>query len=136
MAVKKTTAKVAAETKATAKTTPVMTEEVKKETATAKRTPVKRAAAKKEAAAKKTTAAKTAEVKEIKKEASESVYVQFMGAEYSLDEIRMNVKKAWMEETGKKESDIEEVQIYIKPEENAAYYVVNGEFAEGKKVSL
>ena len=41
------------------------------------------------------------------------------------------MKKAWTEETGKKESDITEIQIYVKPEEAAAYYVVNGEVAEG-----
>ena len=41
------------------------------------------------------------------------------------------MKKAWTEETDKKESDITEIQIYVKPEEAAAYYVVNGEVGEG-----
>lgn len=37
----------------------------------------------------------------------------------------------------KKESDIKEMQIYIKPEENAAYYVINKEYKEGgNKVDL
>ena len=84
----------------------------------------------KRAAAKKTTAAKTAEVKE-------TVYIQFAGAEYNLDDIKANAKKAWAEETGKKESDVKEIQIYVKPEEHAAYYVINGEFIEGgRKVNL
>ena len=67
----------------------------------------------------------------------ETVFVQFAGAEYSLDDVKANVKKAWMAETGKKESDIKDIQIYVKPEEHAAYYVVNGEFVEGgRKVEL
>lgn len=131
MAVRKTPAK-AAEKTAAAKTTTVMTEEVKTEKATAKKAPVKRGAAKKEAAAKKAPAAAVA-----KKEVKENVFVQFMGAEYNLDEIRTNVKNAWIAETSKTENDIEDVQIYIKPEEKAAYYVVNGEFVEGgRKIEL
>ena len=43
------------------------------------------------------------------------------------------MKKAWMDETGKKESDIKDIQIYVKPEEHAAYYVVNQEVVEGKR---
>ena len=47
------------------------------------------------------------------------------------------MRKEWVAETGKKESDIKDVQIYVKPEENAAYYVVNGEFVEGgRKIDL
>ena len=72
-----------------------------------------------------------------KTEVKESVFVQFAGAEYSLDDVRASVKKAWMAETGKKESDIKDIQIYVKPEEHAAYYVVNGEYVEeGRKVEL
>ena len=125
MATRKT-AKAA--TAAAEKTTPVKTEEVKKETA-ATAAPAKKAPAKR-AAAKKTAAAKPAAVKE-------TVYIQFAGAEYNLDDIKANAKKAWAEETGKKESDVKEIQIYVKPEEHAAYYVINGEFVEGgRKVEL
>ena len=54
-----------------------------------------------------------------------------------MDDVKANVKKAWMAETGKKESDISYIQIYVKPEEHAAYYVVNGEYVEeGRKVEL
>ena len=130
MSPRKTTTKAAAaEVKEAVKATPVTTEDKKTET-TAKKAPAKRAAAKKEtAAAKKTTAAKT--------EVKETVVVQFAGAEYSVDDVKANVKKAWMAETGKQESDIKDIQIYVKPEEHAAYYVVNGEFVEGgRKVEL
>ena len=86
---------------------------------TEKKQPVRRAAAKKAVAEKKAAekpAAKAAEAKKF-------VYVQCMGNEYKVEDIENRVKKAWMDETGKKESDIKEMQIYIKPEENAAYYV-------------
>ena len=125
MSPRKTTTKAAAaEVKEAVKATPVTTEDKKTET-TAKKAPAK----KETAAAKKTTAAKT--------EVKETVFVQFAGAEYSLDDVKANVKKAWMAETGKQESDIKDIQIYVKPEEHAAYYVVNGEFVEGgRKVEL
>ncbi|OUN31430.1 histone [Blautia sp. An46] len=118
------------------KTTPAKTEESKTETAAAeKKAPAKKATpVKKETTTvRKTAAKKTVEKAEIK----ESVFVQFAGAEYNLDDVKANVKKAWMAETGKKESDIKDIQIYVKPEEHAAYYVVNGEFVEGgRKVEL
>ena len=37
----------------------------------------------------------------------------------------MPVKKAWTK-SGKKVGDIKEMDLYIKPEENAVYYVING----------
>ena len=99
-------------TEATTKTTPAKTEKVtEKATKTTKR-----------AAAKKST---------VKKEVAEAVFMQYAGQEYDINEIKAAVKKAWTEETDKKESDITEIQIYVKPEEAAAYYVVNGEVAEG-----
>ena len=136
MSPRKTTSKAAPATKAAVKTTPAKTEESKTETAAAKKAPAKKATpVKKETTTvKKTTAAKKAVEKT---EVKESVFVQFAGAEYNLDDVKANVKKAWMAETGKKESDIKDIQIYVKPEEHAAYYVVNGEFVEGgRKVEL
>ena len=136
MSPRKTTSKAAPATKAAVKTTPAKTEESKTETAAAeKKAPAKKATpVKKETTTvRKTAAKKTVEKAEIK----ESVFVQFSGAEYNLDDVKANVKKAWMAETGKKESDIKDIQIYVKPEEHAAYYVVNGEFVEGgRKVEL
>lgn len=136
MSPRKTTSKAAPATKAAMKTTPAKTEESKTETAAAeKKAPAKKATpVKKETTTvRKTAAKKTVEKAEIK----ESVFVQFAGAEYNLDDVKANVKKAWMAETGKKESDIKDIQIYVKPEEHAAYYVVNGEFVEGgRKVEL
>lgn len=83
--------------------------------------------------AKKTTSTK----KTTTEKSTESVYIQFAGAEYDLSVIKENIKRNWTEKTGKKESDIKELQIYVKPEETAAYYVINNEFVEeGMKVDL
>lgn len=135
MSPRKTTAKAAEATKAAVKTTPAKTEESKTETADVKKAPAKKTApVKKETTTVRKTAAKKSAAKA---EVKESVFVQFAGAEYSLDDVKANVKKAWMDETGKEESDIKDIQIYVKPEEHAAYYVVNGEFVEGgRKVEL
>lgn len=125
---------------ATEETTPVkMTEETKavnveetkteevKKAAPAKKEPVKRATRKKAATTKK------AAVKTVTKR----VNIQFAGKDLKIEEIEAAVKKAWMDETGKKETEIEKLEIYIKPEESAAYYVVNGEYVEeGKKIDL
>lgn len=104
---------------------------------TAEETVVKKAAkavAKKPAAAKKPATRKTAEKKAVESVNTE-VYVQFMGREIASKDIVLAAKKAWTEATGKKESDIKELQVYIKLEENKAYYVVNGE-SEGLFIEL
>lgn len=99
-------------TEATTKTTPAKTEKVtEKATKTTKKAATKKGA--------------------VKKEVAETVFVQYASQEYDINEIKAAVKKAWTEETDKKESDITEIQIYVKPEEAAAYYVVNGEVGEG-----
>ena len=82
-------------------------------------------------AAKKTTAKKsTAKKAEIKTE----MFLQFAGKEYSQEEIVQKVKDIWTYDLGKNVDEIKDVQLYLKPEESAAYYVVNGE--ESGKVIL
>ena len=120
MSVRKTTAKTAETTKAAVKTTPVKTEEPKTETAAAKKAPAKKATpVKKETTTVKKTAAvkKTAEKTEVK----ESVFLQFAGAEYNLDDVKANVKKAWMAETGKKESVYLIFILFLKLSANHAF---------------
>ena len=50
-----------------------------------------------------------------------------MGREVYAKDVLTNVKRIWTEEMGKKEEDLKDVKIYIKPEENKAYYVINGD---------
>ncbi|HJB94236.1 MAG TPA: DNA-binding protein [Candidatus Mediterraneibacter intestinigallinarum] len=102
----------------------------------AKKTTAKKAAAKttaaKKTAAKKTTATKKAAAK--KAEIKTEMYLQFSGKEYSQEEILQKVKDIWTYDLHQNVDDIKDVQLYLKPEESAAYYVVNG--VESGKVVL
>ncbi|MGF0032036.1 DUF6465 family protein [Bariatricus sp. SGI.154] len=103
-----------------ATTEPAKTPAAKK--ATEKKTPEKKAPAKKTAAKKTTTTTKKTTAK---KEIKVSTFVQYLGKQVEEKEIIANVKKAWTG-SGKKVGDIKTMELYIKPEENAVYYVVNG----------
>ena len=50
-----------------------------------------------------------------------------MGREVYTKNILSNVRRIWTDELGKKEKDLKDIKIYIKPEENKAYYVINGD---------
>ena len=103
--------------------------EVKAETKPAEevKAPVKAEAA---PAAKKAPAKRTA-AKDIKT----SVVVQFAGKEVTEKDLIAAVKKAYTKK-GNKVGDIKTIEIYVKPEESAAYYVVNGVGADDYKIEL
>ena len=61
------------------------------------------------------------------KEVSAEVYVQYLGREILAKDVLNNIKKIWTDDMGKKEKDLKDVKIYIKPEESKAYYVINGD---------
>lgn len=104
------------------KTTAVKSEEPAKKTAAKKTTTRKTTAAKKTTTktAAKTTAAKKAEP-------VTEVYVQYWGKEIHTSEVADRIKKIWTEDMGKKASELKDLKIYIKPEDNGAYYVINGD---------
>ena len=58
------------------------------------------------------------------------MYVQFAGNEATETDIIDKVKAAYVAE-GHKESAIKEINLYVKPEEYAVYYVINDN-ASGK----
>ena len=101
--------------------------EEKKETTTKKAAEKK--TAEKKTAAKKTTEKKTTAKKEtVKKEAAKaSVHVQFNGKSYETEDFVNIAKDIWKYDLKKKAGDFKTVDIYVKPEENMAYYVINGE---------
>lgn len=91
---------------------------------TVKAEPVKAAAkapAAKKPAAKKTAAKKTSAKKDIKVKA----IVEYYGKQVEEKEIIASVKKAWTK-SGRKVGEIKSIDLYIKPEEGAVYYVING----------
>ncbi len=100
------------EVKAEAKAEAKKAEEPKKETA--KKAPAKRTAA---------------------KDIKTSVVVQFAGKEVTEKDLIAAVKKAYTKK-GNKVGDIKTIEIYVKPEESAAYYVVNGVGADDYKIEL
>ena len=74
---------------------------------------------------KKTAVRKTSSRKTVS--LNTEVYVQWLGKEVYERDIIENIKKVWTEEMGKKESELVDLKIYIKPEDNGAHYVINGD---------
>ena len=114
---------------AVVETVKAATETVKEAVKETAKAPVKAAAPKAEA--KKPVARRTKKAAV----AAEEVFIQYAGKEFTTKDLVAEVKKAWTEMTGKKEEEIQDIKVYVKTEENKAYYVVNGE-AEGHYVEL
>lgn len=93
--------------------------EVKEVKAEAKKAPAKKAPAKK-AEAKKAPAKKAAAKSET------VITVQFAGNEVAIATVEEKVKAQFVAE-GNKASSIKSLNIYVKPEEASAYYVINGD---------
>ena len=89
---------------------------VKAATETASKVAEKKAVVRKKAA----PAAKKAEM-------NTEVFVQYWGKEVNAAEVSDQVKKIWTDEMKKDLADLKELKIYIKPEDDGAHYVINGE---------
>ena len=84
----------------------------------------------KKATTKKATATKaTAEKAPAKKAAAKKaeVTVEFAGKAYTTEQLVQIAKDVWKYDLGRKATEFKTVEIYVKPEENQAYYVVNDE---------
>ena len=92
----------------------------------------KKAPAKKTAAKKTTTAKATAEKKAPAKRATKAaavkteVSVQFAGKEYTTERLVEIAKDVWQYDLGNAPEEFKSVELYVKPEESAVYYVING----------
>ena len=99
--------------------------------------PVKKPAAKKTAAAKKPATKAKATAKPAAKTAKaatapkETVKIQFGADEYDYAEIKKAVEADYK---SKVKGRLKTVEIYIKPEDKAVYYVVNSDFSD--KINL
>ena len=95
--------------------------------------PAKKPAARKTAAAKKPTTKAKAAAKPAAKTPKaatapkETVKIQFGADEYDFAEIKKAVEADYK---SKVKGRIKTVEIYIKPEDKAVYYVVNGDFSD------
>ena len=117
------------DTKTTAKEVAAKAETAVKATAAKAETAAKEVVAKAETAAKKAAAKKPAAKKPAAKKAAApkapvvNAVLQFAGKEISVAEMADRAKAAW---TG---ADVQEMNLYIKPEDSRVYVVINGEEA-------
>lgn len=138
---KKTTAKVEAPKTAAAKkavadtktATPVQAETEKKETvkseaAAVKKTAEKKAAETKKTAAEKKTTGRGRKPAAKKAELKSELHLQFGGNSYTQDELVKIAKDVWKYDLKQKVGDLTSIELYVKPEEHAVYYVMNKDF--------
>ena len=93
-----------------------------------KKAPVKKTPAKKAEPKKAAPAAKEEKKAPVKKAAKveETVNFQFSGKSYTPDDLVKIFKDVWKYDMNGREEDIKSVELYVKPEENTTYFVVNG----------
>ena len=97
-----------------------------KKAAAEKKAPAKKAAAEKKAPAKKAAAEKKAPAKKAAVKVQESVNFQFSGKSYTDADLLKICRDVWKYDLNGKEEDLKTVELYVKPEENTTYYVING----------
>lgn len=107
------------EEKAVAKAAP-------KKEAAPKKPAAKKVAAPKKPAAKK-PAAKKASTKTVVAKKSEVVRVEFNGKSYTQEDLIKSAKDVWQYDIGKKAAELKSIELYVKPEEERAYYVFNND---------
>ena len=94
--------------------------EAKKTTKTSTEAAVKKTAAK--TTTKKTTTTRTRKAAAVK----ETISIQFAGKDYTTEQLVKIAKDVWEFDLKKDPADFKEVQLFVKPEEAKAYYVING----------
>ena len=121
-AVKKETANAKATKQETVKKEAVKKEAVKKDA-------VKKDAVKKEAVKKETTKKSPVKKEAAKKAVSVTSTIQFEleGKIYSEEQLMNSVKDIWVYDYMRELSELKTIDLYVKPEESKAYYVINGD---------
>lgn len=131
-AVVEKTAAAAISAKETGKTAEKKATSAKKAETEKKAAPAKKAeAGKKAAPAKKTEAEKKAapakKTAAAKRTIKEQVYLQYLGKEINKDDLVKQVKEIWTKQLKNKAGDLASIDLYLKPEDNTVYYVINGD---------
>ena len=99
--------------------------EIKATAKTAAKETVKKTAAKEVKGAKEAVK-KTAAKRPSKKDMKVRTFVEYYGKQVEEKEMIARVKKAWTKK-GKRVGEIKTLELYVKPEEGAVYYVINSE---------
>ena len=116
---------------ATAASVAATKEEVKKEEP--KKTPGRKPGAKKATAKKTTAKATTAKAEKPAKAAAKkeslkvTLHLEYKGQSRTTDELVKIAKDVWRYDMKQKVGDFKKVELYVKPEENKVYFVVNGD---------
>jgi len=53
------------------------------------------------------------------------ISVQFAGKSYTNEELVHIAQNVWHYDLGREEKDLQDIALYVKPEESAVYYVFN-----------
>ena len=69
-----------------------------------------------------------------KKAVKYTVLIEYQGRQISAEDAMQAAVKAY--EAEHKDVELKTVELYIKPEENAAYYVVNGDASPEYRIAL
>ena len=117
----------ASEVKAAVTEKTAAVKEAVEEKAAAKTETVKDTAAETKETAKPARAAKKA-AKAAKEELKPEVFIQYQGNEAIVADVIEKAKNEFVAD-GHRASSIKSLQVYLKPEEFAAYYVINQKFA-------
>lgn len=102
--------------------------EVKAEAAKEEKKP-----ASKKAPAKKEEAPAEKAVKKAPEKDTAKLFIEFGGNKFAADEIVEKCKAAYKADNSRKQ--VRSIEVYVKPEDNKAYYVVNGK-ADGLYIDL
>lgn len=60
----------------------------------------------------------------------ENVYIQSLGRETNVNDVIARAKEAFIND-GHRASEIKTISVYLKTEDDMAYYVVNDDFTDG-----
>ena len=64
-----------------------------------------------------------------KREIKTSVYIEYMEKQVSVQDSIPRIKKVW-QKAGNRIKDISDIKLYIKPEDNMIYFVINDDFSD------
>ena len=90
-----------------------------------KKAPASKTKAPADNSAKKTSAGSRGTGNASAKGAEPEFFVQYLGKDVAASDVTEQVRNIWTEEMGRKASEIKDLKIYFKTEENRAYYVIN-----------
>ena len=111
--------------KTTAATAPTTSAKPVVETVETVKATVAPVAAEAAPAAKKASAAKKTAAPRVKK--TVTVNLQYGGKDLSTDDLAEQAVQNWADATKQAKAAAKDVQLYVKPEEDMVYYVINGE---------